>query len=94
MDDEFERVCWHCGEPLAENAAFCRECGASDELGWGTSEGEIHGETAMEEEFDYDEYLRTEFPDQAPPKPLTLRAALFALVALLLIAALLMMTLL
>lgn len=64
--------CPHCGEPVRAGAGFCRACGSDKETGWsneaddagGTSES---GWSEKEDDFDYQEYLAREFPDDAPP---------------------------
>ena len=51
-------------------ATFCRHCGASDESGWGEEQREVPdlptGYSEEDDDFDYDEYLSREFPDQSP----------------------------
>ena len=58
------RPCPHCGAPVARGAVVCRECGSDAETGW-SDEGETGGLDrptgyGSEEEFDYDEWLRSE----------------------------------
>lgn len=71
----FERAteyfpCPHCGADVEVTAKFCRECGADDKVGWSDSYStDDENDDAYEDDFDYDEYLRKEFPDQATPKP-------------------------
>ncbi|MGE0606380.1 MAG: zinc ribbon domain-containing protein [Pirellulales bacterium] len=61
-------ACPHCGETVASGARFCRACGA-DETTW--TEGSIDAGQLQEagydadDDFDYDDYLRREFPDDA-----------------------------
>ena len=59
-------ICPHCGAEVAVGAVACRECGASDESGWGEANWESdaagYGE---DEDFDYDEFISREFPEQA-----------------------------
>ncbi len=95
MSDDYDgddMPCPHCGEPLAADATFCRHCGASEELGWGLSAGEFHGESAMEEEFDYDEFLEREFPAEAARKPIGFKKALYAAIVIVLIISFIWMT--
>lgn len=68
-DDYF--VCPHCGSDVPAGAAFCRECGASDESGWeqddyGTEEA-FPDAYAPDADFDYDEFISREFPEYAKP---------------------------
>ncbi len=58
-DDWF--VCSCCGAKLRGGAAFCRECGASDDSGWGDKTDDYG-----DDDFDYDDYIRREFPEHAP----------------------------
>jgi hypothetical protein len=57
-DDWF--TCPHCGAELPQGARFCRQCGASDDSGWGDPQED------SEDDFDYDEFVRQEFPEQVP----------------------------
>lgn len=51
---------------IAESAVFCRSCGASEESGWGeTEEG---WSDSGDDEFDYDEFVRDEFPSHVAQK--------------------------
>lgn len=55
-DDDY-RGCPHCGAVLDEQASFCRECGSSDADGW------REDIDVGDDEFDYEEYIETEFSD-------------------------------
>lgn len=46
---------------VVETASFCRHCGASEDSGW-SAEREEH--SYDEDDFDYNEFLENEFPDQ------------------------------
>lgn len=48
--------CGRCGEPLVSRSV-CRECGASEDSGWGA---DYVGEET-EDDFDYDDYIQREF---------------------------------
>jgi hypothetical protein len=66
-DDYF--VCESCGAELPLTATFCRHCGASDECGWGENQqreefGLPGGYDDEQDDFDYDEFVAREFPDQ------------------------------
>src|SRR5438093_10067022 len=74
QDDDYFR-CRCCGAELPLSAKFCRHCGASDDCGWGGGGGEDEddeeldlptGHREEDDEFDYDEFLAEEFPEQAP----------------------------
>lgn len=59
-----ELECPHCGALLPANARFCRHCGADDEVGWADDADEGY---AADDDFDYDDFVRREFPDEPPP---------------------------
>ncbi len=89
-------VCPHCGEELSLHATFCPECGASEESGWTESDewGEPDSSSVDDSDFDYDEFIAREFPEHADRR-LGRRSPkwfLFAAIALLLIALLLLGT--
>jgi hypothetical protein len=85
--------CPHCGARVAAGAASCRECGASDESGWGEPEwNEDSAGYNEDDDFDYDDYLRREFPENAPrrsAKEQSKRLAAILIVGLLCLAFLL-----
>ena len=68
-DEDFE--CPNCGSPVRAGARFCRQCGASDESGWGEEEWQDEDFSGGygEDDFDYHDYVRREFPDDAAPDP-------------------------
>ncbi len=65
--------CPHCGEPVEVGALSCRACGSDAETGWSEESTGWAAEPSAgytdEDEFDYDDFLRREFPDQAPARP-------------------------
>lgn len=67
-DDYF--VCPHCGADVLEHATFCRECGASDESGWGEEDyaPDVDGSIGYDDDFDYDEFVAREFPSSGDAK--------------------------
>ncbi len=76
MSNDNDWACPHCAEPLPSRARFCRNCGASDESGWGR-DGDEFGEdpdagyaddSAMDDD-DYADFVAREFPDHAEPNP-------------------------
>ncbi len=60
--------CQHCGETVAAGARFCRACGA-DEQTWAEGADEAVAWSEPDDEFDYHDYLRREFSDDAAPRP-------------------------
>ncbi len=61
-------ICPCCGAEVPAGAVFCRQCGASDESGWGeddSPDGWSPAEYGSDDDFDYDEFVRREFPEQA-----------------------------
>ena len=89
-------VCPHCGEELSLHATFCQECGASDQSGW--NEGDAWDDPEPSDiddsDFDYDEFIAREFPDQAGHRAgrWSFKWSLAAVVVILLIALLLLGT--
>jgi len=72
---------------VRSGARFCRECGASEESGWNEDDGSAADETSgygPDDDFDYDEYIAREFPDQTSPtsKQRIARWAMAVLVAI------------
>ena len=60
--------CPHCGADVATDARFCRHCGADDRSGWSEDWQSDDYEDASdyaEDDFDYDDYVRREFPEHA-----------------------------
>lgn len=94
--DEDSFLCPHCGAELAEDARFCRHCGASEDSGWNESdysEGLAGDYNGSEEDFDYDDFLRREFPEAAQSAQGTsLRTAVWWTVVLLIISSFLIWT--
>jgi uncharacterized membrane protein YvbJ len=83
-------ACPCCGAEVACGASFCRQCGASEDSGWG-DETDDYGE---DDDFDYDEFVRREFPEHAPPgTKYPPRKVLMAILVVLLCIALLLWTL-
>lgn len=72
---------------------MCRECGASDEYGWGDdpADGEFY---EAEDDFDYDEFVAREFPEHAgqpefDPRKMWIGLVILAIVISLLIGSVL-----
>jgi hypothetical protein len=84
-------ICPCCGAEVPVGAKFCRECGASDESGWrdeASEDDQASPGYGPDDDFDYEEFVRREFPDQSPPdsKERLKRWALAVLVAIVAIA--------
>ena len=56
--------CPCCGADVSAGAHFCRECGASEDSGWNEADEEPSGGYAEDDDFDYDDFIRREFPGQ------------------------------
>lgn len=80
---------------MPARAAACPHCGSDEETGWSEGAHDVEGwatddeswDHDDEDDFDYDEYLRREFPEHAPPRQSIdlLRAARWALVLVLIL---------
>jgi len=78
-------ICPHCGAEVRAGADVCRECGASDESGWGEDDH------SWDDDFDYDEFISREFPSRSTSKaPRYSRRCLVIVVVLLVCFALLL----
>lgn len=87
--------CPHCGAELPAGAKFCRECGADDEMGWNeedaSSAADLPEGYSNDDDFDYDDFVRREFPDQADPTARSSRShRLWVAIVLILCAAFLL----
>ena len=62
-------VCPHCGAEVPAGAHACPECGSDDRTGWAEDAdrwaADIPAGYGEDDEFDYDEFIRREFPGQA-----------------------------
>ena len=88
-DDFF--LCPNCGARVAVGAKFCRECGADAEVGWDPEgfDSDPAGGYQDDEDFDYDEFIGREFPEQAEPqRGRVLRRAVWAVLVLIVCGAL------
>jgi predicted amidophosphoribosyltransferase len=63
-------VCPHCGADVPCEALFCRQCGADTESGWNDDSPADPPAGYYDDDFDYAEFLRDEFPEQAESAPL------------------------
>ncbi len=58
-------ICPNCGAEVKPKAKACPECGACEETGW--SEEAATGDLGLpDEEFDYSDFIKKEFGNQAP----------------------------
>jgi hypothetical protein len=84
-------ICPCCGAEVPVGAKSCRECGASDDSGWGDDAAQDDQSSTgygPDDDFDYDEFVSREFPDQSPadPKKQLKQWALAVLVVIVIIA--------
>ena len=71
---------------VPRNARFCRECGADDAVGWDEDPDADYDDYEHGEDFDYDEFVRNEFPEHATTSgknPLVVIVVLLLLLAML-----------
>lgn len=88
-DDESDS-CPNCGADLATGAVFCRECGASEDSGWNDDVIDTEAGYCEDEDFDYDDFIRREFPGHAsPPTNISLKRFLMITLVVLLCLSLL-----
>lgn len=60
--------CPHCGSHVPPRSPSCPACGSDHETGWSDS-ATSQRLGIPDEDFDYDEFVRTEFnPDSRPPQ--------------------------
>ena len=77
--------CPYCGEYIKKNAKACPFCGSDERTGW-SGETYLDG-LGIDDEIDYDELVRNEFPGNAPaPKKFPWIAAVAAIVLICFIA--------
>jgi hypothetical protein len=91
--------CPHCGASVPVGAKACRECGSDAETGWSDEAGSMDSGIAEgydpDDDFDYDEYVASEFPEHAntPPQAAMMKVVL-AIVVVLVVAGLVIATIL
>jgi hypothetical protein len=80
---EAPSVCPVCGEDVPRGSLACPECGADHNSGW-REDADIYDSLDLpEENFDYDEFVRREFPSKIRPpgmKPIWWITAILVLV--------------
>ena len=80
--------CPHCGEYIKKDARACPHCGSDEQTGW--SEQTYLDSIDLEDEVDYDELVKSEFPEESKvPKRISWVAIAGAVVLLCFIAAML-----
>lgn len=55
-----DETCPNCGAEIPERSIACPDCGSCDETGW-KDESYDQSLGLVEEEFDYEEFIRNEF---------------------------------
>lgn len=60
-------ICPVCGEDVPRGALACPECGADHKSGWRADAEVYDGVDLGDDEFDYDEFVQTEFGSHAKP---------------------------
>jgi uncharacterized membrane protein YvbJ len=64
---EAPSVCPVCGEDVPRGSLACPECGADHNSGWREDADTYDSLDLPEENFDYDEFVRREFPSKIRP---------------------------
>lgn len=78
-------VCPVCGAVVPEKAKACPECGSDDETGW-SDEGRADSLGLPSGEFDYDDYVKSEFEGEKPKRKFGVVWVVTAIVLLILLA--------
>jgi uncharacterized membrane protein YvbJ len=76
-------VCPVCGEDVPRDALACAQCGADHNSGWREEAASHDGLDLPDENFDYDDFVRREFPSKIRPpgiKPIWWITAILVLV--------------
>ncbi len=79
-------VCPICGEDVPPNAMACPECGADHNSGWRPDADSYGLIGEAEEDFDYDEFVRSEFGSSPRPAGISVIWWVTALVLLVALA--------
>jgi predicted RNA-binding Zn-ribbon protein involved in translation (DUF1610 family) len=61
-------TCNNCGEEVRMSAKVCPHCGADDETAWRDGAQRPIYLTQEDDDFDYDEFVRTEIKGERPKK--------------------------
>jgi predicted amidophosphoribosyltransferase len=59
-------ICNNCGEEVHRKAKVCPNCGADDETAWKEGANRPIYLTQEDDDFDYDEFVRTEIHGKKP----------------------------
>ena len=63
-------VCPVCGEDVPRNASACQECGSDYESGWSDDTSNYGSLDLPDDQFDYDEFVKSEFGNSPRPRGL------------------------
>ena len=74
-------TCPACGADVPPTALACPECGADHETVWNEDEAVYDGVDLPDGEFDYDDFVRREFPDGGARRGMGARAWLILALA-------------
>jgi uncharacterized membrane protein YvbJ len=75
-------VCPVCGEDVPRGSLACPECGADRNSGWREDAESYDGLDLPDENFDYDEFVRREFPSRIKPAGIKTRWWITAIVVI------------
>ena len=64
-------ICPVCGEEVPANAMACPGCGADEKTGWNEEGTRIDGLDLPNDDFNYDEFVKTEFGSSAKPRAMS-----------------------
>ena len=62
---ETPEICPVCGADVPPGAIVCPDCGADHETGWNEEATRYDGLDIPDEDFNYDEYVKREYPDKS-----------------------------
>ena len=85
-------VCPVCGEDVPRGARACPECGADHNSGWRQDAESYDGLDLPDDNFDYDEFVRREFPSKVRPQGIKTIWWITAILVLLISIALYLLT--
>ncbi|MEP6822306.1 MAG: zinc ribbon domain-containing protein [Chthoniobacterales bacterium] len=81
-------ICPVCGDEVPRNALACRECGADHDSGW-RLEADAHDALGVsDDDFDYDNFVQTEFGSSIKPSGISAIWWITAVVVLVALSAL------
>ena len=58
-------TCPNCGAEVPPQAKVCPECGSDERTGW-SEEARVAGLDLPDQDFNYDEFVKSEFGDKKP----------------------------